>query len=115
MTHMRINLTTLNKMAQDGDKITMLTCYDASFAAVCGHRGLTPQSVNTLGGYRIQGKTDAAAQRLIDEAKMVQEAGAAMLVLELMPSAVGRAVTAALRIPTIGIGAGVDCAGQVLV
>ena len=214
---MRINLTTLNQMVQDGDKITMLTCYDASFAAVldtagvdtlligdslgmvlqghdstlpvtltdvayhtacvargvqrawiiadlpfgtfqvspghafesaahlmaagaqmvkleggetmvetvkfltargvpvCGHLGLTPQSVNTLGGYRVQGKTDAAAQRLIAEAKMLEDAGAAMLVLELMPSAVARDVTAALRIPTIGIGAGVDCGGQVLV
>jgi 3-methyl-2-oxobutanoate hydroxymethyltransferase len=213
----RISLTTLNKMTQDGDKITMLTCYDASFAAVldaagvdtlligdslgmaiqghdstlpvtladvayhtacvargarrawiiadmpfgtfqvspaeafknavhlmaagaqmvkleggepmvetikfltsrgvpvCGHLGLTPQSVNTLGGYRIQGKTDAAAKQLIAEAKMVEAAGASMLVLELMPAAVARDVTAALRIPTIGIGAGVDCAGQVLV
>src|SRR3954470_5225855 len=82
---------------------------------VCGHLGLTPQSVNTLGGFRVQGKTDADAQRLVAEAKMVQEAGASMLVLELMPSAVARAVTAALSIPTIGIGAGADCSGQVLV
>jgi 3-methyl-2-oxobutanoate hydroxymethyltransferase len=214
---MRISLTTLNKMVQDGDKITMLTCYDASFAAVCdaagvdtlligdslgmvlqghdstlpvtladvayhtacvargakrawiiadmpfgtfqtspadafrnaaqlmaagaqmvkieggetmagtirfltargvpvcGHLGLTPQSVHTLGGYRIQGKTDTQAQQLIAEAKMLQDAGAGMLVLELIPAALARDVTAALRIPTIGIGAGVDCAGQVLV
>lgn len=214
---MRINLTTLNKMVQDGDKITMLTCYDASFAAVldaagvdtlligdslgmvlqghdstlpvtladvayhtacvargsrrawviadmpfgtfqtgpadamknaahlmaagaqmvkieggetmvetirfltsrgvpvCGHLGLTPQSVHTLGGYRIQGKTDAQAQQLIAEAKMLEEAGAGMLVLELIPAALSKQVTAALRIPTIGIGAGVDCSGQVLV
>ena len=214
---MRISLTTLNKMVQDGDKITMLTCYDASFAAVldaagvdtlligdslgmvlqghdstlpvtladvayhtacvargskrawviadmpfgtfqtspaeafknaaqlmaagaqmvkieggetmvetirflaargvpvCGHLGLTPQSVHTLGGYRIQGKTDSQAQQLIAEAKMLEEAGAGMLVLELIPAALSRAVTAALRIPTIGIGAGVDCSGQVLV
>lgn len=214
---MRLNLFNLNKMKQDGDRITMLTCYDASFAAtldaagvdtlligdslgmvlqghdttlpvtlehvayhtgcvargskrawviadmpfgtfqvspadtfrnavplmaagahmvkleggetmvetirfltargipVCGHLGLTPQSVNTLGGYRIQGKTDEGAQRLIAEAKMLEEAGAAMLVLELMPTAVARAVTQALKIPTIGIGAGPDCSGQVLV
>jgi 3-methyl-2-oxobutanoate hydroxymethyltransferase len=214
---MRISLTTLNKMVQDGDKITMLTCYDASFAAVmdtagvdtlligdslgmvlqghdstlpvtltdviyhtecvargakrawiiadmpfgtfqtspaaafknaarlmaagaqmvkveggetmvetirfltargvpvCGHLGLTPQSVHTLGGYRIQGKTDNQAQRLIAEAKMLEDAGAAMLVLELIPAAVARDVTKALRIPTIGIGAGADCSGQVLV
>ncbi len=214
---MRINQTTLHKMAQDGEKITMLTCYDASFAAVldaagvdtlligdslgmvlqghdstlpvtltdviyhtacvargskrawiiadmpfgtfqtgpadafrnaaqlmaagaqmvkveggetmvetirfltargipvCGHLGLTPQSVNMLGGYRIQGKTDFQAQQLIAEAKMLEEAGAGMLVLELIPAALSRQVTAALRIPTIGIGAGVDCSGQVLV
>ncbi len=214
---MRINQTTLHKMAQDGEKITMLTCYDASFAAVldaagvdtlligdslgmvlqghdstlpvtltdviyhtacvargskrawiiadmpfgtfqtgpadafrnaaqlmaagaqmvkveggetmvetirfltargipvCGHLGLTPQSVNTLGGYRIQGKTDSQAKQLIAEAKMLEEAGAGMLVLELIPAALSRQVTAALRIPTIGIGAGVDCSGQVLV
>ena len=214
---MRITLTALHKMVQDGDKITMLTCYDASFAAVmdaagvdtlligdslgmvlqghdstlpvtltdviyhtacvargarrpwiiadmpfgtfqtspaaafknaarlmaagaqmvkveggetmvetirfltargvpvCGHLGLTPQSVHTLGGYRIQGKTDAQAQLLIAEAKMLQEAGAGMLVIELIPAAVSREVTAALRIPTIGIGAGADCSGQVLV
>ncbi len=214
---MRTTLTALNKMLQDGEKITMLTCYDASFAAVldaagvdtlligdslgmvlqghdstlpvtltdviyhtacvargsrrawiiadmpfgtfqtgpadafrnaaqlmaagaqmvkveggetmvetirfltargipvCGHLGLTPQSVNTLGGYRIQGKTDSQAKQLIAEAKMLEEAGAGMLVLELMPATVARAVTAALRIPTIGIGAGVDCSGQVLV
>ncbi len=214
---MRVNQTTLHKMAQDGEKITMLTCYDASFAAVldaagvdtlligdslgmvlqghdstlpvtltdviyhtacvargskrawiiadmpfgtfqtgpadafrnaaqlmaagaqmvkveggetmvetirfltargipvCGHLGLTPQSVNMLGGYRIQGKTDFQAQQLIAEAKMLEEAGAGMLVLELIPAALSRQVTAALRIPTIGIGAGVDCSGQVLV
>ncbi len=214
---MRITLTTLHKMMQDGDKITMLTCYDASFAAVldaagvetlligdslgmvlqghdstlqvtmrdvayhtacvargsqrafiiadmpfgsyqvnpgrafenaarllaagaqmvkleggetmaetiayltargvpvCGHLGLTPQSVHQFGGYRIQGKTDAQAQRLIAEAKLIEDAGAGLLVLELIPAALAREVTAALRIPTIGIGAGVECSGQVLV
>ena len=214
---MRISLNTLQKMAQDGDRITMLTCYDASFAAVldaagvdtlligdslgmvlqghdstlpvtmrdiayhtacvargsqrafiiadmpfgsfqvspghtfkkaarlmaagaqmvkleggeamaetisyltargvpvCGHLGLTPQSVNQLGGYRIQGKTESQAQRLVAEAKLIESAGAGMLVLELIPAALAHEVTAALRIPTIGIGAGVDCAGQVLV
>ena len=214
---MRISLTTLHKMAQDGDKITMLTCYDASFAAlldaagvdtlligdslgmvlqghdstlpvtlrdvayhtacvargakhaliiadmqfgtfqvspaqafenaaqlmaagaqmvkieggeamagtiafltargvpVCGHLGLTPQSVHQLGGYRVQGKTESQAQRLVAEAKLLQDAGAGMLVLELIPATLARDVTDQLRIPTIGIGAGVDCSGQVLV
>jgi 3-methyl-2-oxobutanoate hydroxymethyltransferase len=82
---------------------------------VCGHLGLTPQSVHQFGGYRIQGKTESQAQRLIAEAKMLEDAGAGMLVLELIPAALACEVTAALRIPTIGIGAGVDCSGQVLV
>ena len=214
---MRVTLTTLQKMKQDGDKITMLTCYDASFAAlldgagvdalligdslgmvlqghdstlpvtlrdvayhtacvarraqralviadmpfgtyqaspaqafenaaqlmaagahmvkleggetmaqtvaflaargvpVCGHLGLTPQSVHQFGGFRVQGRSESQAQRLIAEAKMLQDAGAGLLVLELIPAALAREVTAALAVPTIGIGAGVDCSGQVLV
>ena len=214
---MRITLTTLQKMAQEGTKIAMLTCYDASFAAVleeagvdtllvgdslgnvlqghestlpvkladmvyhtecvargskraflvsdmpfgsfqvspeetlrnaaqlmaagahmvkieggrpmletiefltergipvCGHLGLTPQSVHALGGYRVQGKGETESQRLLREAKQLEQAGAGMLVLEAIPAALAREVTAALRIPTIGIGAGVDCSGQVLV
>jgi 3-methyl-2-oxobutanoate hydroxymethyltransferase len=214
---MRITLTTLQKMAQDGTKIAMLTCYDASFAAVleeagvdsllvgdslgnvlqghettlpvtlrdmvyhtqcvargskrafiigdmpfgsfqvspqetlrnggeimaagahmvkieggrpmldtiefltergipvCGHLGLTPQSVHALGGYRVQGRGESDAQRLLREAKELQQAGAGMIVLEAIPAALARDVTAALTIPTIGIGAGVDCSGQVLV
>ena len=214
---MRITLTALHKMAQTGDKITMLTCYDASFAAVldaagvdtlligdslgmvlqghdstlavtlrdvayhtacvargsqramviadmpfgtfqaspaqafenaaqlmaagaqmvkieggetmaatvafltargvpvCGHLGLTPQSVHQLGGFRVQGRTESQAQRLAAEAKMLEDAGAGMIVLELIPAALAREVTAKLTIPTIGIGAGPDCSGQVLV
>ncbi len=214
---MRITLNTLQKMAQEGNKITMLTCYDASFAAlleaagvetlligdslgmvlqghdstlpvtlrdvvyhtacvargaksafiigdmpfgtfqispqeafrnaaevmaaganmvkieggrpmlattefltqrgipVCGHLGLTPQSVHQLGGYRVQGKDDAAAQRLLEEAKELEQAGVGMVVLEAIPSRLAGEVTAAVRIPTIGIGAGVECSGQVLV
>ena len=214
---MRISLTTLHKMTQDGDKISMLTCYDASFAAVldaagvdvlligdslgmvlqghdstlpvtmrdvqyhttcvargskrafviadmpfgsfqvspaqtfenaaqllaagaqmvkieggetmadtmafmtargipvCGHLGLTPQSVHQFGGDRVQGKTESQAERLISDAKMLEDAGAGMIVLELIPAALAREVTSQLHIPTIGIGAGVDCSGQVLV
>ncbi|MBI1990759.1 MAG: 3-methyl-2-oxobutanoate hydroxymethyltransferase [Betaproteobacteria bacterium] len=214
---MRTTLTALHKMAQEGDRITMLTCYDASFAAlldaagvdtlligdslgnvvqghdttlpvtlrdvlyhtecvvrgskrafiiadmpfgtfqvspqrtfenaavlmaagaqmvkieggepmaetiafltargvpVCGHLGLTPQSVHQFGGYRVQGRSESQAQRLIAEAKMLQDAGAGMLVLELIPAALAREVTTQLTMPTIGIGAGVDCSGQVLV
>ena len=82
---------------------------------VCAHLGLTPQSVHALGGYRIQGRDEESAATLRLHAQRLAEAGAAMLVLELMPSAVAAAISASLPIPTIGIGAGVDCAGQVLV
>jgi 3-methyl-2-oxobutanoate hydroxymethyltransferase len=214
---MRITLSTLQKMGQDGIKIAMLTCYDASFAAVleeagvdtlligdslgnvlqghestlpvtlrdivyhtecvargskrafivgdmpfstfqispqetlrnaaavmaagahmvkieggrpmmetvefltdrgipvCGHLGLTPQSVHQLGGYRVQGKGETAAQQLLREAKQLEQAGAGMLVLEAIPATLAAEVTQMLKIPTIGIGAGVDCSGQVLV
>jgi len=214
---MRITLTTLQKMAEEGSRIAMLTCYDASFAAVleaagvdalligdslgnvlqghestlpvtlrdmvyhtecvargskrafiigdmpfstfqvspqeafrnaaelmaagahmvkieggrpmldtiefltdrgipvCGHLGLTPQSVHALGGYRVQGRGEDAGQQLLRDAKQLEQAGAGMIVLEAIPAALAGAVTEALTIPTIGIGAGVDCSGQVLV
>jgi len=214
---MRITLTTLQKMTQEGSRIAMLTCYDASFAAlletagvdsllvgdslgnvlqghestlpvtqrdmvyhtqcvargskrafiiadmpfatfqispqdafhnaaelmaagahmvkleggrpmldtiefltdrgipVCGHLGLTPQSVHALGGYRVQGRGEDAGQLLLKEAKLLEQAGAGMIVLEAIPAALAGEVTKTLAIPTIGIGAGVDCAGQVLV
>jgi len=83
--------------------------------AVCGHVGLTPQSVHTLGGYRVQGKNEAAAEALMLDARAIEGAGAAMIVLEAIPAALGKRVTEALAVPTIGIGAGVDCSGQVLV
>jgi len=214
---MRITLTTLQKMAQEGSRIAVLTCYDASFAAlleaagvdsllvgdslgnvlqghestlpvtlrdmvyhtqcvargskrafiigdmpfgsfqvspeetlrnaaeimaagahmvkieggrpmletiefltdrgipVCGHLGLTPQSVHQIGGYRVQGKGESEAHRLLREAKQLEQAGAGVLVLEAIPATLARDVTAAITIPTIGIGAGADCSGQVLV
>ncbi|KAF1067095.1 3-methyl-2-oxobutanoate hydroxymethyltransferase [Variovorax sp.] len=83
---------------------------------VCAHLGLTPQTVHALGGYRVQGKGDAAAARLREEAQALQDAGAAMLVLEMVPAALAAALTAELtRCATIGIGAGRGTAGQVLV
>lgn len=215
---MRITLNTLQKMAQDGNSIAMLTCYDASFAAllegagvealligdslgmvlqghdttlpvtqrdmvyhtacvargasrafiigdlpfgtfqvspqetfrnaaeimaagahmvkleggrpmldtiefltargipVCGHIGLTPQSVYQFGGYKVQGRGESEAERLLEEAKLLEQAGAGMIVLEAIPAALARDITAAtLSMPTIGIGAGPDCHGQVLV
>lgn len=82
---------------------------------VCAHLGLTPQSVHQLGGYKVQGKTDAAADLLKKEAQLVQNAGASLLVLEAIPATLAKEVTELLHIPTIGIGAGLDCSGQVLV
>ncbi|MFM2449341.1 MAG: hypothetical protein RIS44_1791 [Pseudomonadota bacterium] len=82
---------------------------------VCGHLGLTPQSVHALGGYRIQGREQAGASTLKAHATELAQAGASMLVFELMPSAVAKDITTSLPIPVIGIGAGVGCSGQVLV
>ncbi|MBM3357696.1 MAG: 3-methyl-2-oxobutanoate hydroxymethyltransferase [Betaproteobacteria bacterium] len=214
---MRVTLHTLHRMAQEGDKITMLTCYDASFAAlleaagveclligdslgnvlqghettlpvtmrdmayhvqcvargskrafviadmpfgsfqlnpqeafrnaaelmasgahmvkieggepmletvaflvqrgipVCGHLGLTPQSVHQFGGYRVQGRGQSEGERLLEEARLLEQSGAGMIVLEAVPATLARDITAAISTPTIGIGAGVDCSGQVLV
>jgi len=82
---------------------------------VCAHLGLTPQSVHALGGWRVQGRDDEGAQLLQRHARELVDAGAAMLVLELMPSALARELAQALPMPVIGIGAGSGCAGQVLV
>ncbi len=82
---------------------------------VMGHIGLTPQSVHALGGYRVQGRDDAAAQRLQQDAKALEEAGAFAVVLELVPAPRASEITKSLAIPTIGIGAGPACDGQVLV
>lgn len=82
---------------------------------VCAHLGLTPQSVHALGGYRIQGRDEDGAARLLREARELSDAGAAMLVVELIPSELGRQLTDSLPVPVIGIGAGPGCSGQVLV
>ena len=82
---------------------------------VCAHLGLTPQSVHTLGGFKVQGKSVAGAELMKADALALQAAGASLLVLEAIPAALGREVTESLAIPTIGIGAGPDCSGQVLV
>ena len=82
---------------------------------VCGHIGLTPQSVHQLGGYRVQGKESAAAQKLLADATTLEQAGAGMIVLEAVPALLAAEITAQLTIPTIGIGAGAACSGQVLV
>ncbi len=82
---------------------------------VMAHIGLTPQYVHMLGGYKVQGKDEAAREKLLADARAVQDAGAFSVVLEAVPSSLSKEITAMLRIPTIGIGAGPDCDGQVLV
>jgi 3-methyl-2-oxobutanoate hydroxymethyltransferase len=82
---------------------------------VCGHLGLTPQSVHKFSGYRVQGKGEEAEQKLIADSIELESAGAELLILEAIPTALGEQVTQRLRIPTIGIGAGPGCSGQVLV
>lgn len=82
---------------------------------VIGHLGLTPQSVNGMGGFKVQAKTAESAQRLVEDALAIQNAGAFAIVLEAIPDVLAKIVTAKLDIPTIGIGAGIDCDGQVLV
>lgn len=82
---------------------------------VCAHLGLLPQSVHRLGGYKVQGRDEGSAVRILNDARVLESAGAEMLVLECVPATLGRAVTSDLTIPVIGIGAGADTDGQVLV
>ncbi len=82
---------------------------------VCAHLGLTPQSVNVFGGYKVQGRQEEQARQMIEDARALEAAGAAMLLLECVPSSLGAAVSQAVRIPVIGIGAGSETDGQVLV
>lgn len=82
---------------------------------VCAHIGLTPQSVNAFGGFKVQGKSEEAARQLLEDAKKVEAAGASLLVMECVPAKLAELITKELHIPTIGIGAGAGCDGQVLV
>jgi 3-methyl-2-oxobutanoate hydroxymethyltransferase len=98
--------------AEVADQIRAMTRSDIP---VMAHIGLTPQSIHRMGGYKVQGKTEEAANRLIEEARIVEDAGAFSLLLEAIPMGLAERITAALSIPTIGIGAGPHCDGQVLV
>ncbi|MFA4916154.1 MAG: 3-methyl-2-oxobutanoate hydroxymethyltransferase [Syntrophales bacterium] len=82
---------------------------------VMSHLGLTPQSIHQFGGFKVQGENDAAAVRILEDAKILEEAGAFSIVLECVPATLAKTITQSLTIPTIGIGAGIDCDGQVLV
>jgi 3-methyl-2-oxobutanoate hydroxymethyltransferase len=103
------------KLEGAGHKLDVIRFLVERDIPVCAHLGLTPQSVLKFGGYKVQGRDEVAAARLRADAQAVAEAGAAMLVLECVPSSVAASITAAINIPTIGIGAGPDCDGQVLV
>ncbi|STD48649.1 3-methyl-2-oxobutanoate hydroxymethyltransferase [Edwardsiella tarda] len=106
------NLVKLEGGAWLSDTVRMLT---ERAVPVCGHLGLQPQSVNILGGYRIQGRDQDTADQLLSDALALEGAGAQLLVLECVPSVVAKTITQALRIPVIGIGAGRETDGQILV
>jgi 3-methyl-2-oxobutanoate hydroxymethyltransferase len=99
----------------EGARTELVERLVAAEIPVVGHIGLTPQSVNRMGGYKVQGKTTAACARLQTEARQLEDAGVCALVLEGMPRELAAEITAELSVPTIGIGAGVDCDGQILV
>ena len=103
------------KLEGAGPMLDVVAYLAARGVPVCGHLGLTPQSIHQLGGFKVQARDDAAARQLLLDARALQDAGARLLVLECVPSVLGREVTAALDIPVIGIGAGAGCDGQVLV
>ncbi len=99
----------------EGDRVPLVEALTRAEIPVVGHLGLTPQSVHAMSGYRVQGKTPDAAEALLNSAIALQEAGAVALVLEGIPRELAARITAALHIPTIGIGAGPQCDGQILV
>ena len=103
------------KLEGAGPKLEVIRFLSEREIPVCAHLGLTPQSVLRLGGYKVQGREQVAADRLAADARAVAEAGADMLVLECVPSALAKRISADIEIPTIGIGAGPDCDGQILV
>jgi len=103
------------KLEGAGHKLEVIRFLVEREIPVCAHLGLTPQSVLRLGGYRVQGRDDATAEKLRADARAVADAGATLLVLECVPTGLAQAITADLAIPTIGIGAGPYCDGQVLV
>lgn len=106
------NMVKLEGTAWLADTVSYLTTRDIP---VCAHLGLTPQSVSALGGYRVQGKDAKAAKILKTNAKAMQDAGAQLVLFELIPGKLGADISRTLTVPTIGIGAGIDCDGQVLV
>ena len=105
----------LVKFEGGGKRIETARYLIARGIQVCAHLGFTPQSVNQLGGYKIQGKTQESALQIMDDAKAMSEAGVSFVLLEMVPADLAKKITETISVPTIGIGAGVDCSGQVLV
>ena len=103
------------KLESGGAQVDIVSHLAHHDIAVCAHLGLRPQSVHKTGGFRVQGRERSAAERMIDEAQALEAAGADMLLLECIPSSLGRSVTEAVHVPVIGIGAGPDTDGQILV
>lgn len=100
----------------EGGNFTETTRYLSTHGIpVCAHLGFTPQSVQKLGGYKIQGRTEESANQIKQQAMNMAAAGASMILLEMVPAALASTISASVKVPTIGIGAGVDCSGQVLV
>ena len=99
----------------EGAKLDVIRFLIGQGIPVCGHLGLLPQSINQLGRYQLQGKEEADAARIIEQAQQLQQAGVSLLVLECVPAELARKITATIQVPVIGIGAGADCDGQVLV
>lgn len=103
------------KLEGAGPMIDIVDYMTSRGVPVCGHLGLTPQSVNQLGGYKVQGRDEESALQLVEDARSMQQAGAQLLVIECVPASLGKQVSASVDIPVIGIGAGAECDGQVLV
>jgi 3-methyl-2-oxobutanoate hydroxymethyltransferase len=99
----------------EGARLDVVAFLTGQGVPVCGHLGLLPQSINQLGGYKVQGREKSAADKILGDALALEQAGAALLVLECVPAALAAQITRQLQIPVIGIGAGADCDGQVLV
>jgi 3-methyl-2-oxobutanoate hydroxymethyltransferase len=103
------------KLESGGGQVDIVEFLASHDIAVCAHLGLKPQSVHKTGGFRVQGREETAAERMIADAKRLESAGADLILLECIPSALGKAITAELHVPVIGIGAGPDTDGQILV
>lgn len=107
--------TDMVKLEGGGTIIDIIRHLTHNSVRVCGHLGLLPQSINELGGYKVQGREQAAADQMLQDAIGLQQAGAEIIVLECVPASLGKRISEAIDIPTIGIGAGNECDGQVLV